>query len=324
VPASPSERVELCLTRSGGLPPTGDDNDDDNESTHAHQILRSVPGESGGLPPAKLRIPSNTGTPELQEEEDESEIDVLRSATGQSCLPHLSTQNSRTNPNFDTDAAGVAGVALLLDAAAAGTHPVAAGAPELAGSGYNSKSATGHGCLPHFTTLNSRKLRNFNPDNAGVDPDNAGVDPDDAGVLPPPDVRPPGYNNEIATGYSILPQYATQNARKFQNFDPDVAGVHEHLPGVPERPPGSPNVLLSPDVLPSLDVLPSVDARPSGYNDKRFLDVDAEDPKEQLEQEEISGKKCEKKGVSRPEELPFLESFASTLVSAHRRRRSRN
>ena len=48
VPASPSERAELCLPRSGAPAPAGDRRDDDDNDAHTHTRSSGVPGVVAG------------------------------------------------------------------------------------------------------------------------------------------------------------------------------------------------------------------------------------------------------------------------------------
>ena len=62
VPASPSERAELCLPRSGAPAPAGDRRDHDNDARTTHSRPLGVPGVCGGQPLANLQIPPDWGT----------------------------------------------------------------------------------------------------------------------------------------------------------------------------------------------------------------------------------------------------------------------
>ena len=65
VPASPSERAELCLPRGGAPALAGDRHDDDDDDARTtHSPNTDVPGVSGTSVLAKLQIPSDWGTQE--------------------------------------------------------------------------------------------------------------------------------------------------------------------------------------------------------------------------------------------------------------------
>ena len=67
VPASPSERAELCLPRSGAPAPAGDRRDDDDNARTTHSSYTGVPGVSGTSVLANLQIPPDWGTQETPE-----------------------------------------------------------------------------------------------------------------------------------------------------------------------------------------------------------------------------------------------------------------
>ena len=49
---SPKEPIELCLSRSGGLPPAGESDVADDNDARTARSSEGVPGESGALAPA--------------------------------------------------------------------------------------------------------------------------------------------------------------------------------------------------------------------------------------------------------------------------------
>ena len=61
VQASPEGQIELCLSRSGGLPPAGESNVTDDNDARTARSSKGVPGESGWQQPTDLRITSNWG-----------------------------------------------------------------------------------------------------------------------------------------------------------------------------------------------------------------------------------------------------------------------
>ena len=80
VPASPSERAELCLPRSGAPAPAGDRRDDDDNDAHTRTQSLGVPGACGGPPLASLQIPSNRGAQKRTEISGKSNISANISA----------------------------------------------------------------------------------------------------------------------------------------------------------------------------------------------------------------------------------------------------
>ena len=94
VPTSSSERVELCLPRSGAPAPAGDRrDDDDNDARTTHSRPLGVPGVCGGQPLASLQIPSDWGT--QKEKTNEISGNSKKSATNSAIYEGELSQNWR-------------------------------------------------------------------------------------------------------------------------------------------------------------------------------------------------------------------------------------